>query len=155
PAARLLTAVAADDPALAAMAGGAGTALGTGGMATKVAAARRASGSGADTLIASGREPDLLPRLAGGEAIGPQLLAGTARLAARKQWLAGQLQLAGSLTLDAGAVRAVVHGGRSLLPIGVVAVRGDFGRGDVVACLDTEGREIARGLANYSATQTR
>jgi len=155
PAARLLTAVAADDPALAAMAGGAGTAIGTGGMATKVAAARRASVSGADTLIASGREPDLLPRLAGGEAIGTQFLAGTARLAARKQWLAGQLQLAGSLTLDAGAVRAVVHGGRSLLPIGVVAVRGDFGRGDVVACLDTEGREIARGLANYSATQTR
>lgn len=155
PHARLLTAVAADDPALARMAGGAGTAIGTGGMATKVAAARRASVSGADTLVASGREPDLLPRLAAGEAIGTQFLAGTARLAARKRWLAGQLQLAGALTLDAGAVRAVVHGGRSLLPIGVVAVSGDFGRGDVVACLDADGREIARGLANYSATQTR
>ncbi|MEB2319257.1 MAG: glutamate 5-kinase [Pseudomonadota bacterium] len=153
--ARLLVAVAAGDPALAAMAGGAGTAIGTGGMATKVAAARRASASGADTLIASGREPDLLPRLAAGEMIGTQFLAGTARLAARKQWLAGQLQLAGSLTLDAGAVRALVHGGRSLLPIGVVAVSGDFGRGDVVACLDPQGREIARGLANYSASQTR
>ena len=155
PDARLLVAVSAEDPSLAAMAGGAGTTFGTGGMATKVAAARRASASGADTLIASGREPDLLPRLAAGEAIGTQFIAGTHRLAARKQWLAGQLQLAGALTLDEGAVRAVVHGGRSLLPIGVVAVSGNFGRGDVVACLDSAGREVARGLANYSATQTR
>jgi glutamate 5-kinase len=155
PNARLLVAVSANDPSLAAMAGGAGTVFGTGGMATKVAAARRASASGADTLIASGREPDLLPRLAAGEAIGTQFIADTHRLAARKQWLAGQLQLAGSLTLDEGAVRAVVHNGRSLLPIGVVAVSGNFGRGDVVACLDPQGREVARGLANYSASQTR
>src|SRR5690606_5307689 len=93
----------------------------------------------------------LLPRLAAGETIGTQFIAGTHRLAARKQWLAGQLQLAGSLTLDEGAVRAVVHNGRSLLPIGVVAVSGNFGRGDLVACLDPQGREVARGLANYSA----
>jgi len=146
---------AADDPGLEAIAGAGGGALGKGGMLTKVQAARRAARSGADTVIASGREPDVLLRLARGEAIGTWLRAGTVPLAARKQWLADRLAVAGHLRLDAGAVRALARDGKSLLPVGVIAVTGEFQRGEVVACVDGEGREIARGLANYSAEETR
>jgi glutamate 5-kinase len=145
----------AADPGLEHMAGGAGSQLGSGGMLTKVRAARRAARSGAHTVIASGREPDVLLRLTRGEMIGTQLTAETMTLAARKQWLADHLQVRGRLTLDAGAVRALTQDGKSLLPIGVVDVSGEFERGEVVSCLDPQQREIARGLVNYSAGETR
>jgi glutamate 5-kinase len=141
----------AGDPALEAMAGGAGSALGKGGMLTKVLAAKRAARSGASTVIASGREPRVLTRLAAGEAIGTVLVAPTVSLAARKQWLADHVKLAGRLVLDAGAVRALAQDGKSLLPIGVVAVHGSFERGEVVGCYAPDGREVARGLVNYGA----
>ncbi len=154
-AARLIGEADALDPRLEAMAGGTGTALAKGGMLTKVQAARRAARSGAHTVIASGKEPDVLARLAKGERIGSLLTAKTVPLAARKQWLADHLTVAAKLSLDAGAVRALTKDGKSLLPIGVVEVSGEFERGAVVACLDPEGREIARGLVNYSAAETR
>ena len=153
--ATLITNAAAGDPALEAMAGGAGTALSRGGMLTKILAAKRAARSGAHTLIASGREPDVLLRLAAGEPIGTLLTASTAVLTARKQWLADHVLLKGRVVVDAGAARALATGGRSLLPIGVADVHGEFQRGDVVACIDPQGREIARGLVNYSSIQTR
>ena len=145
----------AGDPALEAMAGGAGSGIGLGGMLTKVLAAKRAARSGAHTIIASGREPDVLLRLAYGEAIGTQLVADRATLAARKQWLADHLQVRGHLVLDAGAVRAIRAEGKSLLPIGVTQALGEFERGETVSCLDDAQREIARGLVNYNATDTR
>lgn len=144
----------ADDPRFESMAGGAGTGISRGGMITKVRAARRAARSGADTIIASGREPDVLLRLVRGEAIGSFLRAGNSPLAARKQWMADHLQLAGAVVLDDGAVKAL-HEGRSLLPIGVTEVQGQFERGAVVACRDRSGQELARGLINYSASETR
>jgi glutamate 5-kinase len=155
PQARFLERVVAGDPALEKMAGGAGSSIGKGGMITKVLAARRAARAGAHTVVASGREPDVLVRLAGGESIGTVFVAQTQRLASRKQWLSDHLQLRGSVRLDAGAARALLSGGKSLLPIGVVEVQGDFRRGEVVACLDPAGREIARGLINYSVSETR
>ncbi|MEO1767445.1 glutamate 5-kinase [Thiobacter aerophilum] len=156
PHARLIQEARAGDPELEKMAGGAGSAIGRGGMLTKVLAAKRAARSGAHTVIAWGREPDVLVRLAKGELIGTQLLADeTNKVAARKKWLADHLQVRGRLVLDAGAVRALVEEGKSLLPIGVVEASGDFGRGEVVACVDEAGREIARGLANYDASETR
>jgi glutamate 5-kinase len=155
PRASLIEAATAGDSALESMAGGSGSAISKGGMLTKVLAAKRAARSGAHTVIASGREPDVLLRLAAGEPIGTQLTAATGVLTARKQWLADHLLLKGRVVVDAGAARAVRSGGRSLLPIGVVAVEGEFQRGDVVACVDPDGREIARGLANYSSAQTR
>ena len=155
PAARFVEEAVAGDPALEAMAGGAGTAIGRGGMLTKVLAAKRAARSGAHTVIASGREPRVLLRLAAGESIGSQLEAGTSALAARKQWLADHLQVRGRLTLDDGASKALLQGGRSLLPIGVTSATGEFERGEVVACVDERGREIARGLVNYAAADTR
>ena len=124
---------------------------GSGGMLSKVLAAKRAARSGASTVIASGREPDVLTRLAAGEDIGTALIADAVSLAARKQWLADHVQLAGRLKLDAGAARALARDGKSLLPIGVVAVEGEFERGEVVGCFDPDNREIARGLVNYSA----
>jgi glutamate 5-kinase len=136
------------------MAGGVGSALGSGGMLTKILAAKRAARSGASTVIASGREDRVLTRLAANEAIGTVLRADANSLAARKQWLADHLQLAGRLTLDPGAVRALARDGKSLLPIGVVAVAGEFDRGEVVGCFDPDGREVARGLVNYSAQET-
>lgn len=145
----------AGDPALEAMAGGAGTAIALGGMLTKVLAAGRAARSGAHTVIASGREDDVLVRLAAGEMSGTQLLAERATLAARKQWLADHLQVRGQLRLDAGAVKALRVDGKSLLPIGVHAVTGEFDRGEVVSCLDEGQHEIARGLVNYNAAETR
>ncbi len=141
----------AGDPALEAMAGGAGSALGRGGMLTKVLAAKGAARSGASTVIACGREPDVLTRLADGEAVGTALTAPKVTLAARKQWLADHVQLAGTLKLDAGAVRALTAEGKSLLSIGVIAVEGAFERGEVVRCCAPDGREIARGLVNYGA----
>jgi len=152
--ATLVRTARAGDPALEAMAGGAGSALGSGGMLTKILAAKRAARSGASTVIASGREERVLTRLAAGEAIGTALIAETISLAARKQWLADHLQLAGRLSLDAGAVRALERDGKSLLPVGVVAVAGEFDRGEVVGCFDPGGREVARGLVNYSAQET-
>jgi glutamate 5-kinase len=153
--AKLVSSGRAGDPALEAMAGGAGSAIGLGGMLTKVLAAKRAARSGAHTIIASGREDDVLLRLAGGEPIGTELRAERATLVARKQWLADHLQVRGQLTLDGGAVRALRIDGKSLLPIGVTAVAGQFERGEVVSCLDENLREIARGLVNYSASETR
>ncbi|MBA4143006.1 MAG: glutamate 5-kinase [Nitrosospira sp.] len=145
----------AGDPAIEAMAGGAGSDIGSGGMLTKVLAAKRAARSGAHTVIASGHESDVLILLAKGKTIGTQLLAETMMLAARKQWLADHLQIRGNVTLDNGAVKALSVGGKSLLPIGVTNVIGNFERGEVVGCLDPQGTEIARGLVNYNAAETR
>lgn len=136
--------------ALEQMAGGAGSAVGTGGMLTKVLAAKRAKSSGAHTVIASGREANVLPRLAAGERIGTELKAELALLTARQQWLADHLKLRGQIVLDAGAVKAVREGGKSVLPIGVLRVTGVFERGDVIACVDESGAAIARGLINYN-----
>ena len=154
PDARFIHQGQAGDPALEAMAGGSGSAIGTGGMLTKVLAARRAANSGGHTIIASGREPAVLQRLAAGEAIGTELRAVLPVRSARQRWLANHLRLRGRVTLDAGAVRALTQGHRSLLPIGVIAVEGDFERGDVVACVDEHGVECGRGLVNYSSTDT-
>ena len=145
----------AGDPELERMAGGAGSSVGTGGMLTKILAAKRAARSGAHTVICSGREDRVLLRLASGEAIGSQLVARQAPLAARRQWLADHLQLHGGVVLDDGAVRALRDEGKSLLPVGVKSVVGEFERGEVVAVIDISGREIARGLANYSASEAR
>jgi len=155
PGAKLIAEAKAGDPRLESIASGAGSSLGKGGMLTKVLAAKRAARSGAHTVIASGAEPEVLLRLARGEAVGTLLTAETMPLAARKQWLADHLNLGGRLRLDAGAVKALASGGKSLLPIGVAEVSGEFERGAVVACVDPAGREIARGLANYSAAETR
>ena len=155
PQARLIETAQAGNPMLEQMAGGAGSGIGTGGMLTKVLAARRAAHSGGHTVIASGREPDVLLRLARGERIGTELRAALPVRSARQRWLANHLRLRGRVTLDDGAVRALVEGHKSLLAIGVTAVQGDFERGDVVACLDTQGVEVARGLINYSASDTR
>ena len=145
----------AGDPALETMAGGAGSSLGRGGMITKILAAKRAAGSGASTVIAWGREPDVLLRLTQGEAIGTLLVAQTQKNQARKQWIADHLQLRGSVTVDPGAVQQLRAGGKSLLPIGMTAVEGNFSRGDVIAVCDPQGLEVARGLANYASAEAR
>ena len=145
----------AGDPALEVMAGGAGSSIGKGGMITKIVAAKRAAGSGASTVIAWGREPDVLLRLARGEAIGTLLVAQTQKKQARKRWMVDHLQLRGSVTVDAGAAAKLRGEGKSLLPIGMVAVEGDFARGDVIAVRDAGGTEIARGLANYASAEAR
>jgi glutamate 5-kinase len=155
PSAQLLHAVRADDQRLERIAGGTGSAIARGGMLTKVLAARRAATGGAHTVVASGRASDVLQRLATGELIGTQFIADTPRLAARKQWMADHLQLRGSVTVDEGACRALAKDGRSLLPIGVLEVSGEFERGEVVAVRDEAGREIGRGLVNYSSSETR
>jgi glutamate 5-kinase len=155
PAAVLVATGRAGDVALEAMAGSAGSPIGLGGMITKVLAAKRAARSGAHTVIASGHQPDVLLRLAGGEALGTHLAADRPTLAARKQWLADHLQVRGQLYLDAGAAKALQLDGKSLLPIGVHETAGDFERGEVVSCLDEARREIARGLVNYNAAETR
>jgi glutamate 5-kinase len=145
----------AGDPALEAMAGGAGSSIGRGGMLTKILAAKRAAGSGASTVIAWGREPEALVRLSRGEAIGTLLVAQTAKNQARKQWIADHLQMRGSVTVDAGAVVKVRDEGKSLLPIGMTSVQGEFSRGDVIAVRDEKGLEVARGLANYTSAEAR
>jgi glutamate 5-kinase len=153
--ATLVTEAVAGVPELEAMAGGTTSAIGRGGMLTKVLAAKRAARSGAHTTIANGREPRVLARINAGEKIGTRLAARTPTLAARKQWLADHLQVGGRLTLDAGAIAALTRDGKSLLPIGVTACDGEFERGEVVGCVDAAGHEIARGLVNYAAAETR
>ena len=146
----------AGDTALKAMAAGGGVGqFGRGGMLTKVRAAEKAARSGTATIIGPGREEDVLLRIARGEEVGTLLLPGREPLAARKRWLAGQAQVCGRLVLDEGAVRVLREAGRSLLAVGVTAVAGDFRRGEVVACVDGQGHEVARGLVNYSAAETR
>jgi len=152
--ARLVSEGQAGDAQLLAAAGGSG-ALGRGGMITKLGAAEKAARSGAVTVIASGREPRVLQRLAAGETVGTVLGGGPGRMAARKQWLAGQMQLRGTLHLDAGAVRVVRESGRSLLPVGVTRVEGEFLRGEMVVCLDPDGAAVARGLVNYDVHEAR
>jgi glutamate 5-kinase len=155
PTASLIRTAIAGAPELEVMAGGVGSAIARGGMLTKVLAAKRAARSGAATVIASGREDNVLRRLASGEAIGSELKASMPVLAARKQWLADHLLLKGRVIIDEGAAAALTSRGRSLLPIGVVEVVGEFRRGDVVGCVKQDGREIARGLINYSSAEAR
>lgn len=155
PDAEFISLAQAGDPALEAMAGGSGSSIGTGGMLTKILAAKRSANSGGHTIIASGREPDVLVRLGQGERIGTELRAILPIRSARERWLANHLRLRGRLTLDAGAVRALTRDHKSLLPIGVVAIEGEFERGDVVACVDAHGVECGRGLINYNASDTR
>jgi len=151
--ATLIESANAEDPAIQAMAGDGG-ALGRGGMVTKVRAARLAARSGASSVIVGGSLENVLIRLKAGEELGTLLTSGQEPMVARKQWIAGHLQLKGRLTLDAGAVNALLNKGKSLLPVGVVAVSGRFDRGDVVACVNSKGEIIAKGLVNYSADET-
>ncbi|MDP1526548.1 MAG: glutamate 5-kinase [Rhodocyclaceae bacterium] len=152
PEASLISEGDAEDKRFESMAGGAGSSISKGGMITKIRAAQRAAKSGAHTLIVSGRESNSLVRAANGESIGTLLKANTSPLAARKQWLADHLRLTGTVTLDDGAVSALKTG-KSLLPIGVHEIRGDFERGTAISCIDIRGNEVARGLANYSSTE--
>ena len=145
----------AGDPGLEAMAGGAGSSIGRGGMLTKILAAKRAAGSGASTVIAWGREPDALLRLCAGEAIGTLLVAPTQKQQARKQWMADHLQMRGAIAIDDGAANKLTREGKSLLPIGMQSVKGEFSRGDVIAICDLQGTELARGLANYASAECR
>ncbi len=154
PDAILIHEATAGDSTLESMAGGAGSSLGKGGMLTKVLAAKRAATRGAHTAIVSGRESNVLYRLAQGELIGTQLIANTQKLNAKQHWLASQLQVKGQLVLDEGAVLAVVKEGKSVLPIGVKSLRGHFNRGELVACLNQQNQEIARGLINYNSQET-
>ena len=153
PSAEFVSVGRADDPQYEAMAGGVGTGISRGGMLTKILAARRAANTGIHTVIASGHEQNVLQRVLGGESLGTLLYAPEASLGKRKSWLADHLQLRGKVTLDAGATKALLHGGRSLLPIGVIAVAGEFERGEVIGCVDETGRELARGLTNYSSSE--
>lgn len=155
PKARFVSHAKAGDPSLEAMAGGTGSGIGKGGMLTKILAAKRAARSGAHTVIASGREQDVMIRLAQGESIGTELRAEVPVLSARKQWMADHLRLPGRLILDQGAANALRTEGKSLLPIGVKKIEGEFEPGDVVACLDPQGKECARGLSNYSSSDAR
>lgn len=155
PHATLVSLAQAGDGQLEAMAGGAGSHIGRGGMLTKILAAKRAARSGAHTVIASGHEVDVLPRLMSGASIGTFLEAQCLPLKARKQWLADHLQISGRVTVDAGAAQALRNEGKSLLPVGITSVCGEFERGTVIAVLDEDGRDIARGLINYNAAETR
>jgi glutamate 5-kinase len=152
--ASLITQARASDTSLDAKAGASNSSLGRGGMLTKLQAARLAARSGCDTLIAGGRNPDVLLRIISGEQVGTRLLADQAPLAARKQWLAGQLQVRGTLELDRGAVKVLQQQGRSLLAVGVTAVQGNFTRGELVRCVNSDGHEVARGLINYNSVET-
>ena len=155
PAAALVGQASIDDARLVAMVGDSRSGLGRGGMITKLRAARLGARSGTATVIACGREPDVLPRVIAGESIGTFLVPDVSPMLARKRWLAGQLKLKGAVRLDAGAVRVLRAAGRSLLPIGVTAVEGEFRRGDLIACIDLNGDEVARGLVNYGSEDTR
>jgi glutamate 5-kinase len=154
PQARLINRIAAEHPDLESMAGGVGSSVGTGGMYTKVTAAKRAALSGAATVVASGREPDVLVRLIQGDAVGTLFTSEHSRINARKQWLLGQVQLSGRVVVDEGAARAVAEQHASLLPVGCVRAEGHFYRGELVAVVDGGGKEIARGLANYNSSET-
>lgn len=153
--ARLIDVAYANDPQLLGFAGPSGGHLGRGGMTTKVTAAQRAARSGCATVIASGRESHVLLQLAQQALIGTFLLPDHNRLAAKKQWIANQLTIHGRVFLDSGAVNALSQQGKSLLPIGVIQIEGDFLRGDLIECMTTEGDIIARGLSNYSAQAAR
>lgn len=153
PDAELIDQAEVGDSRLDVMAGGSAGVLGRGGMMTKLRAARLAARSGADTVIAGGREERVLARVFAGESLGTLLRASQPPIAARKKWLAGQLQLRGSLHIDAGAARVLRQQGRSLLAVGVKSVSGSFKRGDLVSCIDPEGLEVARGLINYNADE--
>ena len=155
PGARLIPEAQAGDISLEKMAAGSGGALGRGGMLTKVQAAARAARSGTMTLIASGHERNILQRLAADEKLGTRLLPVSGAVAARKQWLAGQLRVRGRLSLDDGAVKVLRSAGSSLLPVGVTRVEGEFDRGDLVVCIDPAGEEVARGLVNYNAAESK
>ncbi len=155
PLARFIEVAQAGSPELEAMAGGIGSSIGRGGMITKILAAKRAAGSGASTVIAWGRAPDVLLRIARGENIGTLLRASTPKTQARKQWMADHLQLRGSVYVDDGAAAKVRAEGKSLLPIGMTRIEGEFSRGDVIAIRDANGTEIARGLANYASIEAR
>ena len=153
--AQLITQALASDSGLDALAGSSNGALGRGGMQTKLEAARLASRSGCNTVIAGGRNQDILTRICEGENLGTLLQAGQTPIAARKQWLAGQLQVKGRLVLDDGAAKVLRQQGRSLLAVGVTQVSGEFTRGELVSCEDSSGQEVARGLVNYNADETR
>jgi len=153
PNAQLVSEAMADDSSLDALAGGSSGSLGRGGMTTKLQAARLAARSGCSTVIAGGRNQQILHQVAAGENVGTLLSASQKPLAARKQWLAGQLQVKGKLILDAGAVKVLTEQGRSLLAVGVSAVQGKFTRGELVSCMDSHGVEIARGLVNYNSDE--
>ena len=153
PTAQLVSEARIDDPSLGAMVGESRSGLGRGGMITKLRAARLASRSGTATVILSGKETNGIPRVIDGEMLGTFLVPDASPLLARKRWLAGQLKAKGQLTIDAGAARALKESGKSLLPIGVTQVTGEFDRGDLVICLNIEGEEVARGLVNYSSEE--
>ncbi|MDB2649826.1 glutamate 5-kinase [Porticoccaceae bacterium] len=153
--AQLITQALASESSLDALAGSSNGALGRGGMQTKLEAARLASRSGCNTVIAGGRNQDILTRICEGENLGTLLQAGQTPIAARKQWLAGQLQVKGRLVLDDGAAKVLRQQGRSLLAVGVTQVSGEFTRGELVSCEDSSGQEVARGLVNYNADETR
>lgn len=155
PAATFVSHARAGDPALEKMAGGAASALSKGGMITKILAAKRAARSGAATIIVSGREKDVLMRMAAGETIGTELLSDAQPMHAREKWIADHLRSDGAIRVDAGAAKAIRERHTSLLPVGVTAVHGEFLRGDVVSCLNPEGEEIARGIVNYSSGEVR
>jgi len=152
PNASLVATASAKDNSLSAMAGQ-GSSLGRGGMLTKLSAARLAARSGTNTIIANGKEQQILSRLLQGEELGTLLEADDEPVTARKQWLASQLTLRGKLVLDAGAVKVLKNSGKSLLAVGIKQVSGRFNRGEVVSCLDESGSEIARGLVNYTAAE--
>ncbi|MFV1973304.1 MAG: glutamate 5-kinase [Thiohalobacterales bacterium] len=155
PGAELIQEAQAGEKRLETMASGSGGALGRGGMLTKVRAATRAARSGTLTVIASGRDENILQRIAADDFRGTRLYPAREPLAARKQWLAGQLQVRGSLSLDPGAMQVLQGAGSSLLPVGVTRVEGEFERGDLVVCIGPGGEEVARGLVNYSAAESR
>lgn len=155
PDAQFISHAQAGNPELEKMAGGAGSSVGTGGMLTKILAAKRAANSGGHTVIASGHEPNVLVRLAEGECIGTELRAELPVQSARQRWLSSHLRVRGKVRLDAGAIKALTVGHKSLLAIGVTEVLGEFNRGDVVACIDESGKEYGRGLINYSSSDTR
>jgi len=155
PQAQLIRTALAGDPELERMAGGAGSSIGRGGMITKILAAKRAARSGASTVIAWGREPNILLRLCAGEALGTELWVQTPKVTARKQWMIDQLQLRGAVIVDAGALVKIREDGKSLLPVGVCEVKGEFHRGDIISIVDSDGAEVARGLTNYSSSEAR
>lgn len=155
PNATLIESCRVDDPRVWNAAGDGGGRLGRGGMRTKIMAARQAARSGASTVIAHGLEPDVLESIVAGQALGTLLVPAQPRRGARKNWIAGQRHVHGSVVVDAGAARVLRESGRSLLPIGMTAVHGDFERGDLVSCMTEQGVEVARGLANYSTAETR
>lgn len=153
PDARLISEISLSEPALNLMAGDSKGELGRGGMRTKIGAARLAERSAASTVIAYGRSEDVLLKIAAGEAVGTWLQPGHGAIASRKRWIAGHRQVRGQLVIDAGAERVLREQGKSLLPVGVRQVSGDFVRGELVACVNERGEEIARGLVNYNADE--